>query len=179
MRHTAKAVIAKYAVSIHAPTRGATSKFVTLHLTRWGFNPRTHTGCDIFALPEQHEAKVSIHAPTRGATFEHTFLKGQQTVSIHAPTRGATQAKQKFLEVTLSFQSTHPHGVRHAILHQERKCEKVSIHAPTRGATRLQPPAPNKRKSFNPRTHTGCDLEDWQRMVSILVSIHAPTRGAT
>ena len=34
-------------VSIHAPTRGATSWLIRYGLYRHCFNPRTHTGCDI------------------------------------------------------------------------------------------------------------------------------------
>ena len=34
------------AVSIHAPTRGATDTATITDTTRTGFNPRTHTGCD-------------------------------------------------------------------------------------------------------------------------------------
>ena len=33
-------------VSIHAPTRGATTQSVGVLITRSSFNPRTHTGCD-------------------------------------------------------------------------------------------------------------------------------------
>ena len=33
--------------------------------------------------------------------------------------------------------------------------------------------------SFNPRTHSGCDLREVQTYSYIIVSIHAPTRGAT
>ena len=37
-----------------------------------------------------------------------------------------------------------------------------------------------KERSFNPRTHTGCDNVIMHiRSASIIVSIHAPTRGAT
>ena len=32
------------------------------------FNPRTHTGCDLFELTQEILPNVSIHAPTRGAT---------------------------------------------------------------------------------------------------------------
>ena len=34
-------------VSIHAPTRGATPTVVDLGKSLIGFNPRTHTGCDV------------------------------------------------------------------------------------------------------------------------------------
>jgi len=58
----------KEEVSIHAPTRGATSGFWTLGAGR----------------------SVSIHAPTRGATKRGRGEKLEKHVSIHAPTRGAT-----------------------------------------------------------------------------------------
>ena len=99
-----------------------------------GFNPRTHTGCDIIKLR----------------------LGSEQVVSIHAPTRGATSLLFS-LDVETEFQSTHPHGVRRGRAcnghHPERfnprthtGCDHrgrlliavhqhVSIHAPTRGAT--------------------------------------------
>ena len=60
-----------YVVSIHAPTRGATCKLLPLFSRIDGFNPRTHTGCD-----------VGCH---------------------------------RFDFVVITFQSTHPHGVRHGL----------------------------------------------------------------
>ena len=101
----------RISVSIHAPTRGATSFFCC---SRWDWT-------------------VSIHAPTRGATrrsprertnhpFQSTHPHGVRPdeylhvpclwiVSIHAPTRGATQTRNSVLADCV-FQSTHPHGVR-------------------------------------------------------------------
>ena len=78
----------------------------------------------------------------------------------------------------------------------------VSIHAPTRGATRCPPCTRFLNCCFNPRTHTGCDIQKRSTSsqshlfqsthphgvrpttsafisVAALVSIHAPTRGAT
>ena len=78
-------------VSIHAPTRGATIWSRALTVWVYGFNPRTHTGCDasikgrgthdlMFQSTHPHGVRrdlwrqcgpvceVSIHAPTRGAT---------------------------------------------------------------------------------------------------------------
>ena len=104
----------RYLVSIHAPTRGATS-------------------CSTL---DSARRNVSIHAPTRGATpnrvhgelkdmFQSTHPHGvrpeellqfgwEHAVSIHAPTRGATWTMQKSTMGRL-FQSTHPHGVRHVV----------------------------------------------------------------
>ena len=121
---------------------------------------------------------VSIHAPTRGAT--QRFCRGHhtrqsfnprthtgcdmrpksrhrgKTVSIHAPTRGATPQEIFVLLV-----------------------QHVSIHAPTRGATADTALAEGIKARFNPRTHTGCDVDDDVTLSVLFVSIHAPTRGAT
>ena len=77
-------------VSIHAPTRGATVFFFAIFSCFLCFNPRTHEGCDgkIERLGEW--SVVSIHAPTRGAT----------PIVTCSPLK-------------LVFQSTHPRGVRH------------------------------------------------------------------
>ena len=81
-------------VSIHAPTRGAT-RFTASHSNGNRFNPRTHEGCDIARNNLLTKDWVSIHAPTRGATFCRLFLNCFQQVSIHAPTRGATAYSAK------------------------------------------------------------------------------------
>ena len=77
-------------------------------------------------------------------------------VSIHAPTWGATYSSghetAKFV-----FQSTLPHGERHAF---------------GRGAEWFF-------TRFNPRSHMGSDIGDGAKVQRISVSIHAPTWGAT
>ena len=91
-----------------------------------------------------------------GCDVSLAWLVTGSGVSIHAPTRGATDNNEdnSFLG---EFQSTHPHGVR--------RHTKTII---------------NKGiKSFNPRTHTGCDKSFSAAQAFLLVSIHAPTRGAT
>ena len=57
----------------------------------------------------------------------------------------------------MTFQSTHPHGVRHGDFGRAALVVKVSIHAPTRGAT----------------------IRNLSNLLLFGVSIHAPTRGAT
>ena len=122
-------------VSIHAPTRGATS-----------------------AIEEEPGLMpVSIHAPTRGATperdsssvsllFQSTHPHGVRrrlcgslrTVSLRFNPRTHTgcdfeRFEQKLLKPR--FQSTHPHGVR---LSGKWNVSEIIVR-------------------FNPRTHTGCD----------------------
>ena len=82
----------------------------------------------------------------------------------------------------ISFQSTHPHGVRPADGGSTDDVVVVSIHAPTWGATHRRPPPlsqkfvsihaptwgatrgglPQYRRfsCFNPRTHMGCDVRN-------------------
>ena len=59
------------AVSIHAPTQGAT----------------------IAGSKELFCRKVSIHAPTQGATQKSVADRVKDGVSIHAPTQGATATR--------------------------------------------------------------------------------------
>ena len=100
--------------------------------------------------------KVSIHAPTRGATIQDFVSYDFGDVSIHAPTRGATPPVV-LSAFASSFQSTHPHGVRlndggYALtgeLFQSTHPHGVRPYSIVR--TTLQP-------GFNPRTHTGCDV---------------------
>ena len=120
------------------------------------FNPRTHTGCDIFLIlfvfinfgfQSTHPHGVRHTRPICSVSDEsfnprtHTGcditridMRKQSDVSIHAPTRGATYYDKDIRSKT-----------------------QVSIHAPTRGATAR-------------RIALG---------ITTIVSIHAPTRGAT
>ena len=105
---------AEVAVSIHAPTRGATILVVRSWYMTLSFNPRSHEGSDVELVDELlMEVKVSIHAPTRGATHFSVFFAKFIKVSIHAPTRGATTSSSQYKIMLCG----------------------VSIHAPTRGAT--------------------------------------------
>ena len=106
---------AKFSVSIHAPTWGATC---STRCPRWHgrcFNPRAHVGRDLASLATSVHVTlfqstrprgarrvargiggvlvvVSIHAPTWGATPINKPLQLFKRVSIHAPTWGATGA---------------------------------------------------------------------------------------
>ena len=143
------------------------------------FNPRTHTGCDTIVMIDTHMTFVSIHAPTRGATRSVKYCGFCSYVSIHAPTRGATMQAFaygyvlkvsihaptrgatvlcKAVENSTLFQSTHPHGVRRKLVYspkQQHQFQSTHPHG-------VRPLALVSFRclpiSFNPRTHTGCDL---------------------
>ena len=56
-------------ISIHAPTRGATSLKATEYKLSIDFNPRSHERRDNYIPDEFKSYIISIHAPTRGATM--------------------------------------------------------------------------------------------------------------
>ena len=86
---TLEEAIARFEVSIHAPTWGATCQHVA----------------DIYA----YEVFQSTHP--RGVRLQRRTTTVIIQVSIHAPTWGATHWLDGLTEATL-FQSTHPRGVR-------------------------------------------------------------------
>ena len=57
-------------ISIHAPTRGATSLKATEYKLSIDFNPRSHerSDGDVNKI-DCGGSVISIHAPTRGATY--------------------------------------------------------------------------------------------------------------
>ena len=167
-------------ISIHAPTRGATS----------------------YVSEKIYTYFISIHAPTRGATgAEGHILQWFIRISIHAPTRGATNHSfQNFL--TVRFQSTLPQGERRSrkrkqkrstknfnprshkgsdILEiQVRRIQRISIHAPTRGATiNTSKPRPDLVISIHAPTRGATPFSRQHQLRQRWISIHAPTRGAT
>ena len=99
-------------ISIHAPTRGATtgqygyanwkndfnprsykrSDMPTVHSQPFmsDFNPRSYKRSDGAFRFKDLKSKISIHAPTRGATHIQFLSFNVSRISIHAPTRGAT-----------------------------------------------------------------------------------------
>ena len=145
-------------VSIHAPTRGATVLSRSGIRPMVSFNPRTHTGCDLGNTHKRFGYCVSIHAPTRGATKPKTFRyfvprgfnprthtgcdfvsKANPTMTCRFNPRTHTGCDLRISRhrpsTVLSFQSTHPHGVRRYVIRRILRRAVVSIHAPTRGAT--------------------------------------------
>ena len=169
--------ICKTAVSIHAPTWGATCWWIFLpdtqkfqstrprgarhHKTRlmWRkacFNPRAHVGRDENDFSVCTTWGVSIHAPTWGATWRNRsgiFTNRFQSTRPRGARQNYTVGGVKLTE----FQSTRPRGARHDDDRKRGILQNVSIHAPTWGATEIG------------------EL----RGLHTKVSIHAPTWGAT
>ena len=121
-------------ISIHAPTRGATYFLMSFTTCSSNFNPRSYKRSDGL---HPHNIRTFLYFNPR--SYKRSDLTGilgvcGVSISIHAPTRGATTGC-----------GSQPQPII------------ISIHAPTRGATSLE----NQLHRF------------------FLISIHAPTRGAT
>ena len=125
-----------HVVSIHAPTRGATSHDCYSPFSVSCFNPRTHTGCDLVVLTSSNNLIiVSIHAPTRGATFVYRGTDRPQFCRFNPRTHtGCDSLKQSNIFHNVSFNPRTHTGCDEAICWRDTLFA-VSIHAPTRGAT--------------------------------------------
>ncbi len=169
-------------ISIHAPARGATgpiwlgSRWVGMNFnprTREGcdklckceldcdcadFNPRTREGCDmVVCVPPQLDELISIHAPARGATQPAFALTEKVNISIHAPARGAT-IHNKAYSAQITFQSTHPRGVRLPTFKLTEFCRYFNPRT-REGCDTTISHYGQFRKNFNPRTREGCDAQ--------------------
>ena len=122
------------------------------------FNPRTHTECDKLARFKLFDVQVFQSTHPHGVRLEgnsyYKFTNWFQSTHPH----GVRQLMDRVTKKICPFQSTHPHGVRLYPAPQQSLHRLVSIHAPTRSATRR------------------CAHDNHLHMP---VSIHAPTRSAT
>ena len=168
-------------VSIHTPARGATSRSGSGPSSSTCFNPHTRAGCDMQPLGRLlNYAQVSIHTPARGATRRTRRLPALRSRFNPHTRAGCDTPAVPVVTGTLSFQSTHPRGVRRSTAVYQSLAHLVSIHTPARGATRdkinivdwidmFQSTHPRgvRQAQPRPRRSTGS------------VSIHTPARGAT
>ena len=167
--------IVDFAVSIHAPARGATAvgspccaarlfqstrpqgarpHFLRVRCCLERFNPRARKGRD----NASYTSRFNI------CCFNPRARKGRDL------------APMRFMVVGM-FQSTRPQGARplDALLGLQAA---VSIHAPARGATTSSSRS-SQTWSFNPRARKGRDRRRIPDQCMVSVSIHAPARGAT
>ena len=77
-------------ISIHAPAKGATVRFIPWGFEYTDFNPRSREGSDVSFAFFRDFSVISIHAPAKGATTMIRLLESVFGISIHAPAKGAT-----------------------------------------------------------------------------------------
>ena len=146
--------------------------------------------------------KISIHAPARGATRKSQIPLAPMENFNPRTREGCDFAQSRTFPLSISFQSTHPRGVRPGgvFANSHNKSFQsthprgvrlefrdewllfvhISIHAPARGATLYLLISQTSSYYFNPRTREGCDIDYLMIEVNyVRISIHAPARGAT
>ena len=167
-------------ISIHAPAWGATFlqgiyhrlQRISIHAPAWG---ATH-----LAGYRDNQADISIHAPAWGATADGLKHLHMVLISIHAPAWGATVLGFALVFIVvhfnprtrvgcdliavsigcfiLSFQSTHPRGVRLFNFFPNIRCGARFQSTHPRGVRHISCQDPALLCDFNPRTRVGCDL---------------------
>ena len=210
-----------FLVSIHTPIQGVTpslcnsifvNQFQSTHPYRvWlscryirqgcgGFNPHTHTGCDLMPDVDSILPTVSIHTPIQGVTLTYDNEHIPYLVSIHTPIQGVTRAGSWLPGSSRVSIHTPIQGVtRQMVLF--RLVPRVSIHTPIQGVTegfgnhkpylcgfnphthtgcdKERQTLQRASRRFNPHTHTGCDWKSGSVLRFLQVSIHTPIQGVT
>ena len=147
-------------ISIHAPTRGATSQLLSAfaRTRKFQFTPLREgrqSGCVVVYW----DIPISIHAPTRGATCARRETRRRLGDFNSRPYARGDCHSQRRIRRSKEYFNSRPYARGDQIsCRSYGSSNTISIHAPTRGAT--------------------CDYENGTRYPS-LISIHAPTRGAT
>ena len=151
--------IVEITISIHAPTRGATSQAFAFVQAMSYFNPRSYKRSD--QLSRKLILFASYFNPRsykRSDSRTSSKYDRSDFISIHAPTRGATTSFAATICKLRLFQST--------LLQEERLgadimflcSDNISIHAPTRGATRFRFRDNISTFYFNPRSYKRSDF---------------------
>ena len=120
----------RYAISIHAPTRGATKPDCKLVATVL-FQSTLPRGERLWqGFTAEYNPIISIHAPTRGATTDSSKAVGADIISIHAPTRGATIAFSVFSVPLRNFNPRSHEGSDNADLNMRSSKQKFQSTLP-------------------------------------------------
>ena len=122
-------------ISIHAPPRGATGRYVEIHGHRGYFNSRPSARGDASrrrVLPRSND--FNSRPSARGDGIFMAINSKARHISIHAPPRGATTVKNTRLERKIYFNS-RPSARGDKNAENPAETPTISIHAPPRGAT--------------------------------------------
>ena len=189
------------AVSIHAPTKGATNEDIDFNFVSLFQST--------LLRKERHSSSIVVHSVLE---FQSTLLRKERLqlelyhneilrVSIHAPTKGATREQMGGHPISMCF---NPRSYERSdairldgnrsrawfqstLLRKERP-PKPLPQPPKRAfqSTLLRkerhgrfPGDSGDKRSFNPRSYERSDSSFFYITFIIIVSIHAPTKGAT
>ena len=143
-------------ISIHAPTRGATTAAFIVTVRLVNFNPRSHERSDQgIRFQWRDEQGISIHAPTRGATLLYAFCYILRNFNPRSHERSDSFIRIRFPGLEYFNPRSH-----------ERSDQSAC-------------PCSRHSRNFNPRSHERSDRLLVKSIIRLRISIHAPTRGAT
>ncbi len=174
------------AVSIHAPTRGATKGQLLFSFDKKFQSTRPHGARHVliarrytfstFQSTRPHGARPGLvrSSACRNKCFNPRAHTGRdlvrivadllRRVSIHAPTRGATSTEIA-TKTSRQFQSTRPHGARHGRKGKFKVVKRGFNPRAHTGRDFLRFCKPVRIGCFNPRAHTGRDCCKQPRML--------------
>ena len=170
---------APYAVSIHAPARGATWPGNPGRSGGRRFNPRARTGRD--DEPELLPVDDIKFQSTRPHGARHATRNGYEIVTTFQSTRphGARRQRQRQRQCPGLFQSTRPHGARRASTVQCSPCTGFNPRART-GRDSSGGHSNRCKVLFQSTRPHGARRPTLEGSAgAAVVSIHAPARGAT
>ena len=187
------------AVSIHAPTWGATwpitlasaLAFVSIHAPTWGATDVLRP--DYIQIEFQSTRPRGARLPQQAIRWRPSRFQSTRPRGARLGSSAVGEGRQRFnprahvgrdmgmtlAELRKQFQSTRPRGARPCAALDGLLSIHVSIHAPTWGATTLAASLDLsvEFQSTRPRGARHADA-DWS-YIDVWVSIHAPTWGAT
>ena len=121
---------------------------------------------------------VSIHTPIQGVTFRPVAPSPRARVSIHTPIQGVTclyllEIVYIIVSIHTPIQGVTPPGATTLTFYRS-----FNPHTHT-GCDVILIYKNTITKSFNPHTHTGCDILKSPERLQYYVSIHTPIQGVT
>ena len=146
----------------------------------WGFNPRTHAGCDY--APHAIPTLMSGFNPrTHAGCDACAAAAAAPTPRFNPRTHAGCDQTDCVVRATPCFNPrTHAGCDPNAASFPPTRCSHVSIHAPTQGATIPQHPRWPCRPPFQSTHPRRVRRRAADRAIDRAgVSIHAPTQGAT
>ncbi len=144
-------------ISIHAPARGATPARCRSESQGADFNPRSRAGSDRAVRGLTHPLHYFNPRSRAGSdVFLPPALPRRNAFQSTLP-RGERHPDVEALRVAMEFQSTLPRGERHGLVRNLDTGPFISIHAPARGATCSVAPLEGALGHFNPRSRAGSD----------------------
>ena len=165
------------AVSIHAPTRGATLSLVSIGTPKVAFQSTPPRGGRLGLGGAGLLRRAFQSTPPRGGRRREFRNCPGQYLFQSTPPRGGRREMGTVLRGLQVCFNPRPHAGGDLLIGQAGGRMAVSIHAPTRGATWNGCFFIPCDDGFNPRPHAGGDLDDLATQYALTAFQSTPPRG--